>query len=413
MEHSKKRFLALGAIGAVALLAGCASAAGTTVPTAEAGDDFDWSAVEAVELTASSVFPPGSTAQVLETEWMAAVTKATEGKVTFEYFEGGVLHPVTEAISALNSGLTDVTFVNNGYFADQLPISNWDDAIMQTAVSGFGYPNMNIAGIGQQIVHHSDPDTPARAEMTAKGFIPILPMLSGPQGLHCAKPFASPADLKGRTVRVPYPIAQEELESLGMTGMFLPPNEVYEALQRGIIDCALNATTNILAGGLLEVSPWVAFPNTAPSPGANIAISTAAWDGLIPEIQQVMLDARYKPFERFARDTLDGYADIVTAAKDAGGGVIDAAKLNPAIARYWAGRPDPVNSAPAGVADPKADVKRTNAITEAWRDFAVNELGVPVDGGDIVEVLGRGSGVMDDAAWDAWSKAIIDGLGVR
>ncbi|WP_166874454.1 TRAP transporter substrate-binding protein DctP [Salinibacterium sp. ZJ450] len=414
MKYSKKGFLALGAMSALALLAGCAGAQGAgPAQTAEPGDGFDWSAVEPVELTASSVFPLGNTSQVMETEWMAAITEATEGKVTFDYYGGGVLHPVTEAISALNSGLTDVTFVNNGYFADQLPVSNWDDAVMQTAVSDFGYPNMNIAGIGQQVVHHSSPDSAARAEMTAAGFIPILPMLSGPQGLHCSEPFQSPADLKGRTVRIPYPIAQEELESLGMTGMFLPPNEVYEALQRGVIDCALNATTNILAGGLLEVSPWVAFPNTAPSPGANIAISTSAWDELIPEIQQVMLDTRHEPFERFARDTLDGYAEIVVAAEDAGGGIIDAAELNPAIAQYWAGRPSLGKTAPDGVTDPEAEIARTNAIAEAWWDFTVDELGVPADSDDTVEVLSLGADVIDGATWKAWTEAIVNSLGAE
>lgn len=412
MKHSNFNLLAVASIGIVTLLAGCASGGEpATTGTRAPGGGFAWSEVEPVELTVSSVFPPGNTAQVLESQWMDAVTQATEGKVTFDYYEGGVLHPATEGISALQSGLTDVTFVNNGYYPDELPVSNWDDSVIQTAVQDFGYPNMNIAGIGQQVVHHSDPNSAARAEMTANGFIPILPMLSGPQGLHCAEPFASPADLAGRSVRVPYPIAQEELEALGMTGVFLPPNEVYEGLQRGVIDCALNATTNILSGGLLEVSPWVAFPNTAPSPGASIAISTTVWDELIPEIQQVMLDVRYEPLKQFARATLDEYATMVRAAEDAGGGVIDASPLNPAVGEYWAARPDLVGAAPAGMDDPEAEIERTNAIADAWKRFTVDELGVPEETDDIIKVLSLGADVIDEDAWDAWVEAIIEGLG--
>lgn len=412
MNNSKRSILALGAIGIAALLASCASTGGSPAPIEETGE-FEWSSVEPVELTLSSIHPANSTAENLLGEWMTAVTEGTEGKVTFDYYPNATLHPALEGLSALNSGLTDVTFINNGYFPDQLPISVWDETAIQAAVNDFGYPNMNIAGIGQQVIHHSSTSSAARTEMSEAGFFPILPMLSGPQGLTCSEPFDSPEDLEGRTVRVPYPIAQQELEALGMTGIFLPPNEQYEALQRGVIDCALNATTTILSAKLLEVAPWVAFPNTAPSSGASTAISTTAWEELIPEIQQVMLDARYEPYKRFARDTLTGYADIVAAAEDAGGGIIDATDLNPAIAEYWADRPDPVDSAPAGVADPKAEVERTNSIAAAWKSFAIDELGVPAETDDMVELLSLGADVIDAAAWDAWTKAIADGLGAE
>jgi hypothetical protein len=52
-----------------------------------------------------------------------------------------------------------------------------------------------------------------------------------------------------------------------------------------------------------------------------------------------MLDARYGPLETFARDTLDEYASIIDPAEEAGGGIIDAAELNPPAAVYWADPP--------------------------------------------------------------------------
>lgn len=404
---------AIGAIGVVALLAGCAGggtpAATETADTADT-TEVDWSTVEPVELTVSSIFAPGATSTNLIEDWMAAVTDATEGKVTFDYYPTATLHPAPEALSAMSSDLTDVTFVSNGFFPDQLPVSNWDDLVVQHAINDFGYPNTNIAGIGQQVIHY-DGESAALDEMREAGFVPLIPMLSGPAALTCSQEFADPDDLEGRQVRVANAIAQGENEALGMVGVFIPPNEQFEALQRGVIDCAVNAVTTILSAGLLEVAPWVTFANTAPTSGANWVISTSAWDSLAPEVQTALRDARYAAMERFAKDTLDQYAEIVTAAEEAGGGVIDPSELNPAIEEFWADQPEPATVAPDSVDDPEAEIERTNAIADAWWDFSIEELGVEAEGGDILEVLGLGSGVVED--WPAWTKALADGLGAQ
>ena len=210
-------------------------------------------------------------------------------------------------------------------------------------------------------------------------------------------------------MRVSNAIAQGENESLGMVGVFMPPNEQYEALQRGVLNCAVNAVTTILSQDLLSVAPWVALLDTAPSSGANWVISTTAWDSLIPEVQTVLYEARYAPMERFAKDTLDQYGELVSAAEEAGGGVVDPAELNPVINDWWAEQPDPASIAPDSVEDPEAEIERTNATAQAWWDFSVDTLKVPVDNDDVLEVLGLGSGVVED--WDAWREALVDGLG--
>ncbi|MDR5699113.1 TRAP transporter substrate-binding protein [Agromyces aerolatus] len=404
MTHTKNLLAALGAIGAAALLAGCAGS--TASGTTSSGEGDDWSAIEPVELTVSSIFPASSTASILLDEWMTAVTEATDGAVTFDYYGDGTLHPAPEAISALTSGLTDITFVSNGTFPDQLPISNWDDVVVQSTLSSFGYPNMNVAGLAQQVIHYSEGNV-ALPEMEAAGFTPLLPMLSGPAALTCSKPFATPEDLEGRQVRVPNAVAQGENEALGMVGVFTPPNEQYEALQRGVIDCAVNAPTTVLSGGLLEVSPYVAFTNNAPSSGANWVISTTTLDSLPPQVQEILFDTRYDAFTNFAINTLDQYSEIVTDTEAAGGEIVDAAELNPLIAEYWAGRPSLASSAPSGI-DAEASIALTERVANAWWDFSIDELQVPVDDPDILDVLNRGSDIIE---WAPWTEALTDQLG--
>lgn len=402
-----------GAILAATLVAGCA--AGETDSSAPTGGgntasgDVDWSTVEPVELTVSNPFPENTATLLLES-WMDEVSAASEGTVTFDYYPNSTLHPLLEGLSAVQSGLTDVTYINGNQFADQLPISVWDATLLQLALADFGYPNLNVAGIGAQVVNYTDEDNVAREEMRSQGFMPILPMLSGPAALTCTEKFETPEDLAGRTVRITDAVAQGENEALGMTGVFLAPTEQYEALQRGVVDCAVNAATVVLSAGLLEVTPWVALTENAPTTSAYWVFSTDKWDSLAPEVQQVLLETRYEPHAEFAQNTLTSYQSLPAAAEEAGGGVVSAEALDPLIREWWASQPGPVSSAPEGVSDPQAVVDRTNSLADAWQSFTADELGVPTDTDDIVEVLELGPDVVED--WDAWAKAVAEGYGL-
>ncbi|WP_167045093.1 TRAP transporter substrate-binding protein DctP [Salinibacterium sp. ZJ454] len=389
------------------LLAGCTGGNAAAPEPAVTGGQ-GWSDVEPVELTVSNPFPQNTAATLLES-WMAAVTEETEGKVTFDYYPNSTLHPLLEGVSAIQSGLTDVTYVNGSQHADQLPIALWDSKVLQSALADFGYPNMNIGAIGDQVLHYSDEENVARDEMISQGFVPILPMLSGPAVLTCSEPFETPSDLAGRQVRITDAVAQGENEALGMTGVFLAPTEQYEALQRGVIDCAVNAATVVLSAGLLEVTPWVALTENAPTTSAYWVFSSEVWDSLIPEIQQVLLDVRYEPYAEYAQNTLTAYQSLAPAAKEAGGGIVSTEELDPLIREWWADQPDPVASAPSGISDPQASVDRTNTRAKAWRDFSVDELGVPANNDDILEVLELGPDVVKD--WDAWTRGLAEGHG--
>jgi hypothetical protein len=301
--------------------------------------------------------------------------------------------------------------VSNGYFPDQLPVSNWDDIAVQKALAEFGYPNTNIAGIGQMVIHYDNANNAAATEMKEAGFIPLLPMLSGPSVLTCSKKYETAADLEGRQVRVANAVSQGENEALGMIGVFTPSNEQFEALQRGVLDCAVNAVTSVTSFGLLEVSPWVSLPNYAPSAGANWVVSTSAWDGLAPEAQEALLDARYVAMERFAKDTLDSYNLVVTAAEEAGGGLIDAEELSEHVADWWADQPDSATTAPESVTDADTQIENTDATAQAWSQFSIDTLKVPAEIPDILDVIDQGSAVIDEDAWTEWRDALSEGLG--
>jgi TRAP-type C4-dicarboxylate transport system substrate-binding protein len=363
--------------------------------------------VEPIELTVSNIQPPASTATILLEEWMQAVTDGSEGKVTFDYYGDATLHPANEAVSAMQSGLTDVSFTSNSYWPDQLPVSTWDDELIMATTVGLGYPNVNVSGSAAQLAHYSR-DSAVLQETTANGFRPILPMMSGPSSLICTEPFTGPNDLAGRQVRVASPAAQAEAEALGMVGVFMAPNEQYEALQRGVIDCAINAPTTVLGASLLEVAPYTTFADFKPTPGANFSISSATWEELPEPVQQLMFEARYAPTAGFVRNNLDTYKKYVAEVESAGGELVHPEQLNTALANARDAESDIASQAPAAMTDTEAYVAETEKIQADFATFTSDTLGVKPAEGDFEAYLTAWSQGSEGIDWDAWQQNLAD-----
>lgn len=398
MAHIKKPLAAvIAGLSAIAVLTACQGSAARQTGTSI--DDM-----EPIELTFSDIQPDASTAGKYRTMWMDRVTELTARKVTFKLHGNGTLHPADEALSALQSGLTDATFISNGYFPDQLPISNWDDKVVQANTVELGYPAVNIVGIPAMVAHY-DQGGAATKETASQGFVPMLPMFSGPAVLQCSEPFSDPADLKGRQVRVANDVAKGENEALGMTGTFLDPTEQYEGLQRGVIDCAVNAPTTVLGLGLLEVAPYSSFTENAPTSGAYYALSKEVWDSLPDDVHDAMIQARNEAVVEFLKDTLETYKQYAAAAEEAGHKLIDPAPLNEAIRAWRDSTHDVASAAPSDVSAPEDEVKAGAAIVEKWKSFVESELGTPVGTPEsfakALEAFNAGSAVVED-----WNKVL-------
>ncbi|HWJ98831.1 MAG TPA: TRAP transporter substrate-binding protein DctP, partial [Acidimicrobiales bacterium] len=369
----RKKFFGavVGTISAALLMAGCSSSAAPAGGNAAAGGLAD---MEPIKLTVSNIHAETSTAGMFLNDWMEAVKEGSGGKVTFDYYGGGTLHPATEALSAIESGLTQVTFVSTGYWPDQLPVAQWDDKVFQEAVRKFGYPGVNTAGIPAQLAHYGEGSAVAE-EFAKHKMIPLLPMTSGPAVLTCAEPFDSPEDLNGRQVRVPNDVSKGENEALGMTGVFLPPNEQYEALQRGVIDCAVNAPTTVLGGGLLEVAKYSAFTENAPSSGSMFVIAKDTWDAFPEPVKELMTKARNEALVKFTQNTLDVYAKYISETEAAGGEIVATEAMDEKLRAWHDAQPDLKANAPSGVADASAAVERVDGMVKDWVSFTSDELG--------------------------------------
>ena len=75
-----------------------------------------------------------------------------------------------------------------------------------------------------------------------------------PQILFCKEPIETLADLKGRKVRVNGAVISEMVSSWGATAVTLSGPEVYQAMQRGLVECAATGSAYGNEYGWYEVS---------------------------------------------------------------------------------------------------------------------------------------------------------------
>jgi TRAP-type C4-dicarboxylate transport system substrate-binding protein len=99
---------------------------------------------------------------------------------------------------------------------------------------------------------------------------------------------------------------------------------LYEALQRGAVDCTVAGTTVGVLGGFVPAAPHLVIDPSAGfviAPG-SLAVSQATWDELPLVAQQLLWDR----LDVFVRSNLEdkvwpNVVDAVTQAREAGGGV--------------------------------------------------------------------------------------------
>lgn len=117
----------------------------------------------------------------------------------------------------------------------------------------------------------------------------------GPQVIYCKSEVKSLADLKGHKVRSFTPTMSALLGQVGATPVTMQFAEVYPALQRGVVDCAISSPTSANTGNWPEVTKYLL------SLGLNWSVNghfmnIDSWNRLSPEAQE-KISAAFKSLE--------------------------------------------------------------------------------------------------------------------
>jgi TRAP-type C4-dicarboxylate transport system substrate-binding protein len=326
--------VALSAVAAL-LLTSCAETgnggstggSGSSSDGIEAGaskEDYQaaFADVDPIELNTQSPSPEGSVTGANVEAYLDAITEWSDGKITFNVTYSNGVAPPTEVDNALTDGRLDLGQV--------LPIYEPAEYPANAALIDAGFISNQSAVVGT-LQSNSWPnevafDTPEiDQEFADHGMKVLVPVYnSGVNAFFCGEQKNTLDTIKGSQVAVGGTAQGSQIEALGGASASVPYTELFESLERGVVDCSVSSLTVGVLGGFISAAPNVVVDPDAGfalAPGA-MAMSQTTWDSLPLVAQQLFWDR----IDVFMSVNVTGKiwpntADAVKQAHEAGGSV--------------------------------------------------------------------------------------------
>ena len=246
--------------------------------------------------------------------WMSEVEKRSGGKIKVQMFWMESLVKWKDMLPGIQSGMTDLGWVSSTYFPSQLPRYLMLDNMFN---SGDDYVASILA-----LMDTVDNEPNLKAEFEKEDIILIAPHHSGHSPIGTKKCIGTVKDLKGKSLRTYGGVRTEFYTSLGANPIFMSFSDMYEAMQRGTIDC-LGDMAIVLSNAfkLYEVVKCIYWdgPPGANGPGAAIAsgfyMSRKKFNSFPKDIQKMLLDLRREYAIRYTQSLMDDEGTTVNEWK--------------------------------------------------------------------------------------------------
>jgi len=249
----------------------------------------------AVQLTYSNFFPPSHIQSKLAAAWCKEVGKRTHGKVKITYYPGGTLTKGKNCYDGVVNGLSDVGMSVCGYTRGRFPV-------MQAIDLPLGYTSGPVATKICNAVYNKFKD-PGFNDTKVMYF-----MAHGPGILFTRKkPVKKLEDLKGLKIRG-HGTTAALARSLGATPVAMPMPELYQALQRGVVDGALYPMEVNKGWRMADQVKYCTMDlSCAYTTTFFIAMNKKKWNALSPDIQKTIeeINKEWTPKHGAAWDSSD------------------------------------------------------------------------------------------------------------
>ena len=244
--------------------------------------------------------------------WIEAVEEATDGSIQIEVHSSGSLLAGTDILPGLVDGRADLGMSYSNYHSTDLPYWN-------VVAYPFVTPSWNVyANTFQQLEEEFPEIEQAWSDF---GVVPLADITNGAAGSATSEPLDSFADLQGKRLRAPGLMADVAAEA-GAESVFMELSEMYEALQRGVLDGWIGTEFGAaVALNVQEVTPHFVDYGIGQYSGARIFANPEVWESLTPE-QQAAIES---VSENYPSDLIPLVTEIEAEAcdtvLDAGGSV--------------------------------------------------------------------------------------------
>lgn len=253
--------------------------------------------------------PPASSNNTLALEpAFAKIAEESGGSIEFKLFAGGQLLGGREMLGGLRDGIADAGFVAPSYFISELP-----NAAMLPDMMPFGGDPVAVAGAMLETMFFDCPS--CMADYTDNNLVYLGGQVPTPYRMLCSSELDGSADsLKGLRMRGGAPSMSRTAEALGGIAVSMTAGDMYEAMERGQLDCIVGPTAWLKTYSLAEVVKTVIEEPLGVIAGLGlVTFNRQSWHDLGEEGQQMVL--RQMPFI-VAQSTVTGFIGDDERAKE-------------------------------------------------------------------------------------------------
>lgn len=268
----KKRYATIALLSAAAIaLTGCASGA------ADAGGDED----KVYKLKLASYQPPGAAEAVATGKWAKQIEEETDGRVKIEFFYQEGLLPGAETLQGVGDGRADLGYIADAYYPGELPLTN---------IAGLPFSTSSPEAQGHAFKDLYENNEEFRQEWENQGVHVLIWAPVPPNTLALKEPATTLEDLEGRKIRA-IGYSAEAFQEAGMTPVAISQSEVYESLQRGVVDGTSGGSMDILTDrDYQEVAPHFMDLRSGNYALTMNVINKRVWDKLPADLQDTITE---------------------------------------------------------------------------------------------------------------------------
>lgn len=175
------------------------------------------------------------------------IGERTEGRYPGKFY-GGSLFGYAEITNALRDGLADVGFSSAGYNRAEFPVTN-----TISDLAAVGSNPVVVAGAMNEFIFSCEPciDEYLAQNQIVMGFTVI-----GPYHMYSKEKIATLDDFKGKKVRG-FGAFARWVEAMGGTAVFMSANEIYSAMNQGVLDGNTHTLNTLTSLSLGEVANYL------------------------------------------------------------------------------------------------------------------------------------------------------------
>ncbi|NKB77936.1 MAG: C4-dicarboxylate ABC transporter substrate-binding protein [Gammaproteobacteria bacterium] len=213
-------------------------------------------------------------------EFIDDISAMSNGEIQVEMFYSSAVVKSAETFDAAATGILDCDMTGGAYQTGKNPAFQFAGDLL----GGYQNPYQQMAWL-----IHGDGYAKVNDLYNAHNMEFVGWWIPGPESLSSTKPIRNVEDFKNWKFRSPPGMATLVFKNLGASPIVMDFNEIFTALESGIIDGADAANlTNNVGLGLYDIAEHTNYPGFHSMPADHLACRKDVWDGM-PDSHKAIL----------------------------------------------------------------------------------------------------------------------------